>query len=139
MKTGEHTWEAVRSLDSQINTRRTRSIKHRAVPSKREVHNLISTQKTGSRHGLEPGGDLCVLCVTETTADPPQTLLVSLSIYRTHLYRRCHTPFIRSLAVTHILSSVVRTGLRYLSPGRFSPNCVLRLNVPNINFSGSDS
>jgi hypothetical protein len=32
----------------------------------------------------------CSIYVVETTLDPPQTLFMSLSIYRIYPYRKCH-------------------------------------------------
>lgn len=67
--------------------------------------------------------------MAETTADQilPQILIRSSSIYRTHLYRRCHIYFMKSFDVVTFQALV---GIEFIT-WKFSSNCALLKYVKN--------
>lgn len=65
-----------------------------------------------------------------------QSLIMSMSIYRTHLYGRRQRVLYRDFWCSYVLSFIIHTGLSYLSRKFFAKVCCAKIC---LNYSGWES
>ena len=131
-------WEPWRSLCSQISIRETRNVKYLGLPPQMEGC-IICYQHRGLGEDVVNSLVTFVLSVwLRAHRILLQTLIMSSSIYRTCLYGKCHLYFtnrsevVRSWALLYTQDWVncQQEGFHQIG---------LCLNMPEINYSGSNS